>query len=231
MIRHHSSDFQNNGSPRRHADLRSGRRTTVLHPRCRGSRAAAFDRHRCGQGAGAAARRASPAAHHPPCRADARRRSLPSPLSVHSRPTSRMPRVPSPAPNRRACCASTSMGHSPATSCCPVCRASSTPIPTIVFHMSEGDRLADLMREGIDCVLRVGEPRDTDMVAPSRRPARRGHGRRAGLRRALSVVPNASPISPRAIAWSDSIRPRPEVCSLSSSPTAPTSARSPSRRP
>jgi DNA-binding transcriptional LysR family regulator len=31
--------------------------------------------------------------------------------------------------------------------------------------MSEGDRLADLIREGIDCVLRVGEPRDSDMVA------------------------------------------------------------------
>jgi DNA-binding transcriptional LysR family regulator len=31
--------------------------------------------------------------------------------------------------------------------------------------MSEGDRLVDLVREGIDCVLRVGIPQDSDMVA------------------------------------------------------------------
>jgi DNA-binding transcriptional LysR family regulator len=31
--------------------------------------------------------------------------------------------------------------------------------------MGEGDRWVDLVREGVDCVLRVGEPRDTDMVA------------------------------------------------------------------
>jgi len=31
--------------------------------------------------------------------------------------------------------------------------------------MSEGDRLVDLVREGIDCVLRVGDLRDSDMVA------------------------------------------------------------------
>jgi DNA-binding transcriptional LysR family regulator len=37
--------------------------------------------------------------------------------------------------------------------------------PEIQLHMSEGDRLADLVREGIDCVLRVGEPQDSDMVA------------------------------------------------------------------
>ncbi len=37
--------------------------------------------------------------------------------------------------------------------------------PDITLHMTEGDRLADLVREGIDCVLRVGEPRDTDMIA------------------------------------------------------------------
>jgi len=37
--------------------------------------------------------------------------------------------------------------------------------PDIVVHMSEGDRLADLVREGIDCVLRVGEPRDAEMIA------------------------------------------------------------------
>lgn len=37
--------------------------------------------------------------------------------------------------------------------------------PEIELHMSEGDRLADLIREGIDCVLRAGEPKDTDMIA------------------------------------------------------------------
>jgi DNA-binding transcriptional LysR family regulator len=37
--------------------------------------------------------------------------------------------------------------------------------PEIEFYMSEGDRLVDLVREGIDCVLRVGLPQDSDMVA------------------------------------------------------------------
>lgn len=34
--------------------------------------------------------------------------------------------------------------------------------------MSEGDRLVDALREGIDCVVRVGKLRDSDMAA--RRP-------------------------------------------------------------
>lgn len=37
--------------------------------------------------------------------------------------------------------------------------------PDIAVHMSEGDRLVDLVREGIDCVLRVGVPQDSDMIA------------------------------------------------------------------
>jgi DNA-binding transcriptional LysR family regulator len=37
--------------------------------------------------------------------------------------------------------------------------------PEIEFYMSEGDRLVDLIREGVDCVLRVGIPQDSDMVA------------------------------------------------------------------
>lgn len=37
--------------------------------------------------------------------------------------------------------------------------------PGLELHMTEGDRLADLIREGIDCVLRVGTPRDSDMIA------------------------------------------------------------------
>jgi DNA-binding transcriptional LysR family regulator len=37
--------------------------------------------------------------------------------------------------------------------------------PDIELFMSDGDRLVDLVREGIDCVLRVGELRDSDMIA------------------------------------------------------------------
>ena len=37
--------------------------------------------------------------------------------------------------------------------------------PEIELYISEGDRLVDLVREGIDCVLRVGIPQDSDMVA------------------------------------------------------------------
>lgn len=37
--------------------------------------------------------------------------------------------------------------------------------PHLELHMTEGDRLVDLVREGIDCVLRVGELRDSAMIA------------------------------------------------------------------
>jgi DNA-binding transcriptional LysR family regulator len=37
--------------------------------------------------------------------------------------------------------------------------------PGIELYMSEGDRLVDLIREGIDCVLRAGELTDSDMIA------------------------------------------------------------------
>jgi DNA-binding transcriptional LysR family regulator len=37
--------------------------------------------------------------------------------------------------------------------------------PDIELYLSEGDRLVDLIREGIDCVLRVGDIRDSDMIA------------------------------------------------------------------
>ena len=39
-----------------------------------------------------------------------------------------------------------------------------TMYPDIELHMSEGDRLVDPVREGMDCVLRVGELRDSEMV-------------------------------------------------------------------
>jgi DNA-binding transcriptional LysR family regulator len=36
--------------------------------------------------------------------------------------------------------------------------------PDLQLHLGEGDRLVDLVREGIDCVLRVGEPQDSTMI-------------------------------------------------------------------
>lgn len=36
--------------------------------------------------------------------------------------------------------------------------------PDLQLHLSEGDRLVDLVREGVDCVLRVGELSDSAMV-------------------------------------------------------------------
>jgi DNA-binding transcriptional LysR family regulator len=36
--------------------------------------------------------------------------------------------------------------------------------PGIMLHVSEGDRLSDPIREGIDCVVRAGEPKDSSMV-------------------------------------------------------------------
>lgn len=37
--------------------------------------------------------------------------------------------------------------------------------PDIELFLSEGDRYVDLVREGIDCVLRTGEPSESDLVA------------------------------------------------------------------
>lgn len=37
--------------------------------------------------------------------------------------------------------------------------------PGIELVLSEGDRLVDLVREGVDCVLRVGVPEDSDLIA------------------------------------------------------------------
>jgi len=36
--------------------------------------------------------------------------------------------------------------------------------PDIEIHLQEGDRLVDLVREGIDCAVRVGDPIDSDLV-------------------------------------------------------------------
>ncbi|MFJ5488374.1 LysR family transcriptional regulator [Hansschlegelia beijingensis] len=37
--------------------------------------------------------------------------------------------------------------------------------PDIELHLSEGDRFVDPMREGVDCVVRVGVLKDSDMIA------------------------------------------------------------------
>jgi DNA-binding transcriptional LysR family regulator len=52
--------------------------------------------------------------------------------------------------------------------------------PDLQLQMSEGDRLVDLVREGIDCVLRVGDLRDGAMI-----------GRRVAM---LTEVTCASPV-------------------------------------
>jgi DNA-binding transcriptional LysR family regulator len=49
--------------------------------------------------------------------------------------------------------------------------------------MTEGDRLVDLVREGIDCVLRASEPRDSDLAA-----------------RRIATLPEATVASPGYIA-------------------------------
>ncbi|GLQ99091.1 LysR family transcriptional regulator [Dyella mobilis] len=54
-----------------------------------------------------------------------------------------------------------------------------TCYPNLQLHIGEGDRLVDLVREGVDCVLRVGDLQDSAMV-----------GRRVAL---LDEVTCASP--------------------------------------
>lgn len=51
--------------------------------------------------------------------------------------------------------------------------------PDIELDVSEGDRYIDLVREGVDCALRVGELRDSDLVA-----------------RRLTMLPEATAASP-----------------------------------
>ncbi|MBB2205636.1 LysR family transcriptional regulator [Gluconacetobacter takamatsuzukensis] len=37
--------------------------------------------------------------------------------------------------------------------------------PDITLYLSETDRFIDLVREGVDCALRTGEPKDSDLIA------------------------------------------------------------------
>ena len=39
--------------------------------------------------------------------------------------------------------------------------------PDIELDVGEGDRYVDLVREGVDCAIRVGELRDSDLIAPA----------------------------------------------------------------
>lgn len=47
----------------------------------------------------------------------------------------------------------------------PRIRAFHTLYPDIELVISSGDRLVDLVREGVDCVIRAGAPRDVSLVA------------------------------------------------------------------
>ena len=67
--------------------------------------------------------------------------------------------------------------------------------PDIRLHLGEGDRLVDLVREGVDCVLRVGDLKDSAMIA-----------RRVGLLEEVSCAAPAylerhgAPTTPDALA-------------------------------
>jgi DNA-binding transcriptional LysR family regulator len=61
----------------------------------------------------------------------------------------------------------------------PALPAFLTEYPDLQLHLGEGDRLVDLVREGVDCVLRVGDLKDSAMI-----------GRRVAL---LEEVTCASP--------------------------------------
>lgn len=37
--------------------------------------------------------------------------------------------------------------------------------PDVELFLGDGDRFVDLVREGIDCVLRAGEPNESDLIA------------------------------------------------------------------
>lgn len=66
--------------------------------------------------------------------------------------------------------------------------------PLVRLHLGQGDRLVDLVREGVDCVIRSGEPADSGLVR-----------RRLGLIREITVASPAylarhgTPASPDAL--------------------------------
>jgi DNA-binding transcriptional LysR family regulator len=39
--------------------------------------------------------------------------------------------------------------------------------PQVELHIGQGDRLVDLIREGVDCVIRLGDPNDSGLIRRS----------------------------------------------------------------
>lgn len=66
--------------------------------------------------------------------------------------------------------------------------------PALTVHLGEGERFVDLVREGVDCVVRAGEPPDGDMVV-----------RRLGVLEEVTcaspayLAAHGAPVSPRAL--------------------------------
>ncbi|WP_092499345.1 LysR substrate-binding domain-containing protein [Faunimonas pinastri] len=56
-------------------------------------------------------------------------------------------------------------GHLVRTMLLPALPAFLAQHPALAIHLGEGERLVDLVREGIDCVVRAGHLPDSDMVA------------------------------------------------------------------
>lgn len=50
-------------------------------------------------------------------------------------------------------------------SSCPACPAFFAEYPDITLYLSETDRFIDLIGEGVDCALRTGTPKDSDLIA------------------------------------------------------------------
>ena len=61
--------------------------------------------------------------------------------------------------------------------------------PDLELFMGEGDRFVDLVREGVDCVLRAGELRESDLIARRVADIARGDGRLGRLRRPFRASP------------------------------------------
>ncbi|UCI06163.1 LysR family transcriptional regulator [Mesorhizobium sp. B1-1-8] len=68
-------------------------------------------------------------------------------------------------------------GHMARTFIIPELPALLARHPQLSVHVGEGDRLVDLVREGVDCVIRAGTLPDSDMIA-----------RRLGMAREITVA-------------------------------------------
>ena len=84
--------------------------------------------------------------------------------------------------------------------------------PQIELELGTGDRFVDLLREGVDCALRVGEPGDTGMVGrriavlPQVTVASAGYLRRHGTPRSLAELQAGH----YAVQWASPTTRRPE---------------------